>query len=84
MRDLVGLFLAATVSAVLLAPTAHVVDNAARCEAAKVKTMGGYVACQTNAQASASRAGVPVDPADTAKCAGRLYASWGRAESHEI
>src|SRR5687767_280337 len=68
-------------SFLLATATSYAADPADRCEAAKVKAMGRYVACQTNAEAKAALKALAVDPADAAKCAGRFLSAWGKAET---
>ncbi len=56
-------------------------DPIAKCQSAKVKAMGKYVACRTKTEAKAALRGLPIDTAALAKCADKFLSGWGKADT---
>ena len=69
-----GVFVAGALSA-------RAADPVAKCQSAKVKAMGKYVACRTKTEAKAALRGLPVDAAKLTRCADKFVASWGKADT---
>jgi hypothetical protein len=67
-----GVFVAGALSA-------RAADPVAKCQSAKVKAMGKYVACRTKTEAKAALRGLPVDTTRLAKCADKFVIGWAKA-----
>jgi hypothetical protein len=59
----------------------HAADPVAKCQSAKVKAMGKYVACRTKTEAKAALRGLPVDTARLTRCADKFVSGWSKAET---
>lgn len=73
-------FALAATTLLFTALPAGAAEPAAKCQSAKVKAMGKFVACRTKAEAKAAVKEVPVDTAALAKCGEKFLNGWNKAD----